>query len=153
MRSLLFVLLLAGVANAETPKQPDLVFTWTEGEMSRDMSIWRTTITVTGKKLHYARAYSGRFSGSDTEPVAVDAIVKDPKRVAAALAALDKIKPKPDKKRDHGSVVIMREGCVTRGKTQRCARAEGRETDPADLKAIAAVRDALLDGVTLPAHL
>ena len=42
---------------------------------------------------------------------------------------------------------------MTRGKAQRCARAEGTDPDPADLKAIAAIRDALLDGVKLPAGL
>jgi hypothetical protein len=156
MRIVLLVLLLAGVATAEPPKPapPDLVLTWTEGEVSRDSSIWRTTITVTGTKLHYSSSYSGRYGGMpNAKPVDTDATVNDPKRVAAALAALDKIRAKPDKQRVHSSVVMMRQGCVTRGKAQRCARAEGREPDPADLKAIAAIRDALLDGVKLPAGL
>ena len=34
---------------APAPPAPDLVFTWEEGEMSMDMSIWSTTVTVTGR--------------------------------------------------------------------------------------------------------
>lgn len=149
----LLVATLAAKAGADTPKPPapDLVVTWTEGEMSRDMSIWQTTITVTGAKLHYARTYSGRDSGMPrTKPTTLDAKVRDPQRVAAALAALDKIKLKPDTKRTGNEVMLIREGCVIRGKTQRCAHNVPGAPDPAELTAIAAIRDALLIGVNVP---
>lgn len=136
---------------APDPASPDLVFTWEEGEMSRDMSIWRTTITVSGRKLHYERKYSGRLPMG--EPVLLDATVKDPKKVAAALAALDKIKVKKQKPLDESEEMRMRSGCIRRGKSERCAAASGTNPDPPELKAIVAVRDALLDGVKLPDRL
>jgi hypothetical protein len=136
---------------APAPPAPDLVFTWEEGEMSMDMSIWSTTVTVTGTKLHYKRSYSGRNSGMpNTKPAELDATVKDPKKVTAALAALDKIKVKPAKKLTREQQMRMRSGCIRRGKAERCASASGTDPDPDELKAIAAVRDALLDGVKLP---
>lgn len=136
---------------APAPPAPDLVFTWREGEVSKDMSIWSTTITVTGTKLHYARSYAGRDSGMPgTKPVELDATVKDPKKVAEALAALDKLKAKPAKPTAQQQM-HMRSGCIRRGKAERCASASGTDPDPDELKAIAAVRDALLDGVKIPA--
>src|SRR5688572_29040344 len=97
------VLLLACSVTAADPKvpDPDLVLTWKEGEMSKDMSIWTTTIAVMGTKLRYKREYAGRNSGRPgTKSVELDATVKDPKKVGAALAALDKTKVKPAKKPD-----------------------------------------------------
>jgi hypothetical protein len=150
MRSWIVVFVLAWSAAIADPKPPDLIFTWTEGEMSKDMSIWTTTITVTGDRLHYARKYSGRNSGfPGTKGTELDATVKDPKKVAAALAALDKLKAKPAKKLPPERM-NMREGCVRRGKAERCATASGSEPDSDELKAIIAVREALLDGVKLP---
>ena len=150
MRFSVVVLLLAcsvAVADPKAP-DPDLVVTWKEGEMSRDMSIWTTTIAVTGTKLRYKREYAGRNSGwPGTKSVELDAPVKDPKKVGSALAALDKIKVKPAKKPELEQM-RLRSGCVRRGKAERCASASGTE-----LKAIAAVRDALLDGVKIPTSL
>ena len=151
MRSLLFGVLLAAstTASADTPKSPNLVVTWAEGEMSRDMSIWRTTITVTGSKLHYSRQYSGRDHGMPhTQPVELDASVKDWKRVTDALEALDKIKLRSTAARD-GSY-HLREGCVIRDQVKRCASVRDDARTPADLDAIARVRDAVLYGVNLP---
>jgi len=140
------------IADAKpAPAAPDLVFTWEEGEMSMDMSIWTTSITVTGTTLHYKRSYSGRDDGMPgTKPVAVDALVKEPKTVAAALAALDKIKVTKVKPLTRGQQMQMRTGCIQRGRAERCASASGSDPDSAELKAITAVRDALLDGVKLP---
>jgi hypothetical protein len=134
---------------APTPPAPDLVFTWAEGEMSRDMSIWSTTIFVTGTKLHYTRSYAGRNPDPDG-PVQLDATVKDPKKVAAALAALDKLKVKKQQALTQEQQMHMRTACIRRGKAERCAWASGKDPDPAELTAIAAVRDALLDGVKVP---
>lgn len=150
------VLLAASVVHANpkapaAPPAPDLVFRWEEGEMSRDMSIWRTEITVTGDKLHYERKYSGRLPMG--EPVTLDATVKDPKKVAAALAALDKIKVKKAKPLNETERMNMRSGCIRRKAKERCAEATGQNADPPDLKAIAAVRDALLEGVKVPGQL
>lgn len=149
MRIALLLVLLAATAAADTPKSPpapDLVLRWTEGEMSRDMSIWRTTITVTGTKLHYSRAYSGRMPMG--KPVELDATVKDPKKVAAALEALDKIKVKPPAKSNGDSGVHqIKEACVMRGKNERCASVSPPSPDTDELKAMAAIRDAVLDGV------
>jgi hypothetical protein len=136
---------------APAPPAPDLVFTWSEGEMSMDMSMWTTTIMVTGTKLHYTRSYAGRNGGMpDTNPVDLDAIVKDPKKVAAALTALDKVKVKKTKPATREQQMQMRTGCIRRGKAERCAWASGTDPDPAELQAIVAVRDALLDDVKLP---
>jgi hypothetical protein len=136
---------------APAPSAPDLVFTWSEGEMSMDMSIWTTTIMVTGTKLHYTRSYAGRDGGMPgTKPVDLDATVKDPKKVAAALTELDKVKVKKAKPLTREQQMQMRTGCIRRGKGERCASASGTDPDPDELKAIVAVRDALLDGVKLP---
>ena len=132
------------------PPAADLVFTWKEGEMSRDMSIWTTTITVTGTKLHYQSTYVGRYGGMpNSKPVDVQGTVKDPKKLAAALAALDKIKVKPAKKAPFEEEQQIRNGCIRRGKAERCATATGTDPLSDELKAIAAVRDVLLDGVKL----
>lgn len=129
---------------------PDLVFTWKEGELSRDMSIWTTTITVTGSKLHYQMSYVGRNGGMpNSKPLEVDGAVKNPKKLAAAIVALDKIKVKPAKKEVDPTRYQYRSGCIQRGKAERCASASGRDPDPDDLKAIAAIRDELLTGVNL----
>ncbi|MEO8701450.1 MAG: hypothetical protein ABI867_15495 [Kofleriaceae bacterium] len=151
------IVLLASVSiaradsKAPAPPAPDLVVTWQEGERSKDMSIWTTTIEVTGTKLHVARTYAGRNGGRPgTKPVEVEGTVKDPRKLAAALAALDKIKVRPPKQLTDPQQMRLREGCITRGKATRCASAMGSEPDPEELKAIAAVRDALLDGVQLP---
>lgn len=157
MRLSWLVIALLGANAVADPKPsaapaPDLVFTWTSGEMSKDMSIETTTITVTGTKLHYARTYTGRRSGRPgTKPVEVDATVNDPKKVAAALAALDKIKMKAPRPLNETEQMSMRRGCILRGKVERCSHASGTKPDPVDLKAIAAVRDALLDAVQVPA--
>jgi hypothetical protein len=147
---------LSSIAHAdEAGPKPELVFTWESGEMSRDMSIWRTRITVTGTKLHYERSYSGRNGGMPgTKPVQLDATVKDPKKVAAALAALDKLKVKPVKQADRGPDRFnLRSGCIERGTTSRCASVDGNHPDSDELKAIAAVRDALMTGVKVPGEL
>ncbi len=133
------------------PITADLVVTWEEGEQSKDSSMWSARIVVIGTKLLYAHAYSGRNSGRPgTKPVAVEATVKDPKKVAAALAALDKIKVTPPKQDTDPTKYKLRTGCVQRGKIERCATVSGEAKDTDELKAIAAVRDALLDGVKLP---
>lgn len=152
MRHLWLMLAVLVGSTAFADPKPDLVFVWTEGEMSKDMSIWRTEIMVTGDRLHYTHSYSGRNPLS-APPVNVDAAVKDPKKVAAALTALDKIKVKKAKPLTVEQQMDMRTGCIRRGKMERCASASGKEPDPTELKAILAVRDALLDGVTLPPSL
>lgn len=150
-------LLLASSSAFADPKPPpkliapDLVVTWEEGEQSKDSSMTNTRIVVIGTKLRYARAYRGRNSGMPgTKPVALDATVKDPKKVAAALAALDKLKVTPVKKDSDPTKYNLRTGCVLRGKAERCATVFGEAKDTDELKAIAAVRDALLDGVKIP---
>lgn len=137
-------------APAPKPVEPDLVLQWETGESSRDMSITMTRITVTGTKLHYSQQHLGRSLGANPKPIELDATVKDPKKVAAALVALDKIKAKPVKQGGDPTRYNLRSGCLRRGKVERCASADGNEKDPDDLKAMAAVRDALLDGVKLP---
>jgi hypothetical protein len=156
MRCFWMVTILAGTPiafadpkPAPEPPAPDLVFRWQEGEMSLDMSIWTTEIAVTGTKLHYARSYAGRMEMPES-PVKVDATVKDPKKVAAALAALDKIKVKKAKNLTREQQMQMRSGCIRRGKLERCATASGTDADSDEMKAILGVRDALLDGVKLP---
>ena len=100
MRNLILATLaiatLALVTSAHADPPPDLTLTWDSGEMSSDMSMWKTIISVTGTKVHYTSTYSGRNEGRPgTAPVKGDGVVKDPKRLAAALAALDKLKPSP----------------------------------------------------------
>ena len=142
-------------ADAPVPKpvEPYLFLQWETGEQSRDMSLTVTRIEVTGTKLHYSQQYLGRGFLPNPKPVELDATVKDPKKVEAALVALDKIKikVKPLKQGGDPTRYNLRSGCIQRGKIERCASADGAEKDPDDLKAIAAVRDALLDGVKLPA--
>ncbi len=148
--SLLVVLLLLASALAAADTPPDLVVTYQEGEQSRDSSMWTTRITVTGTKLHYSRTYEGRESGRPgTKPVEIDADVKDPKKVAAALAAFDKTKATPAKQSKDPTKYRLRTGCVKR-KAERCVSVWGDVPDPDDLKAIAALRDALSEGVKLP---
>ena len=152
MRISWVVAVLLACSPAVADPAPDLVVTWKEGEQSRDSSMTTIRIAVTGSKLHYSRTYSGRNAGwPGTKPVDVDATVKDPKKVAAALAAFDKTKATPAKASSNPTQYRVRGGCVTRGKTERCVSVSGETPDPADLKAIAALRDALLDGVKLPA--
>ena len=141
MRLVALVLLLAATtAQADAPS-PDLVLSWREGEMSKDMSVWTTEITVTGTRLHYHRHYTGRDPG--TKPVDLDGAVKDPKKVAAAIAALDAL---PATKPPAQSDSNYAESCLHRGKTVRCA-VRGQERE---MKALAAIRDALVDGIKLP---
>ncbi len=151
-----FVVLASSAAFADPkpapkPVEPDLFLQWETGESSRDMSITMTRIVVTGTKLHYSQQYLGRgFGGSNPKPVELDATVKDPKKVAAALAALDKLKVKPVKQGGDGTRYNLRSGCVRRGKVERCASVDGNDKDSDEVKAIASVRDALLDGIKLP---
>jgi hypothetical protein len=151
MRTLvaLAIVILAGSARAE-PKPPDLTFAWSEGEHSKDSSVWTTTIAMTGTKLHYERTYSGRYSGMpNAKPATLDAEVKDPKQVAAAIAALDKL---PVRKTKQTESALFRTGCLTRGKVQRCETRYGNDDGPdtTELKAMRAVMTALLDGVKVP---
>jgi hypothetical protein len=66
------------------PTPPDLIFAWDEGEMSMDMSMEKTTLTVTGTAIHYDRKHSGRDAGIPDGPKSKDAVVKDPKKLADA---------------------------------------------------------------------
>lgn len=143
----LLMFITVSSARADTPA-PDLTLTWDEGESSRDFSSWKTTITVTGTKLHYTSQYSGRNDGlPGTEPKDVNGVVKDPKKVATLLAALDNVPPpktksKPAQGRYAG-------GCLTRGKATRCVGSNGGAPDTDEVKALREVMMALLDGVKL----
>jgi len=150
------VVVTAGVARGDDPKSapaPDLQLVWTEGEISLDMSLTTTEITVTGTKLHYHRRYSGRNAGfPGTKPLDLDARIKDPRKLRDAIAALDKVPVKkvaaaPDDRAPYSGPYA--EGCVTRGKVVRCGVRREGDSESAELKAIAAIRDVLADGLKL----
>jgi hypothetical protein len=150
MLSLSLAVGLAGPGRAHAdPPAADVTVRWDSGEMSRDMSVWRTQITVTGKKVHAESTYSGRDGGMpSTRPKAGDGALKDPKRLAAALAAFDKTKDPPAVKfRD---TTAHRDSlCVARGKAERCAAHIDGDPETAAFKAAVEVKDAMIDGVTL----
>lgn len=120
--------------------------------MSRDMSLTTVEITVTGTKLHYHRQYSGRNGGMPgTEPKDFDTSVKDPRKLADALIALDKVaikKVPPSKDRSPYSGPYL-EACVTRAKVSRCGVRRQGEQDTDELKAITTIRAVLVDGMPL----
>lgn len=153
MRSFASVAVLFAVASAAraAPPKPDISITWTEGEVSMDMSLWTTTIAVTGTKVHYERTYSGRMGGMPgSEPKKGDTVVKDPKKLAAALAALDKIPVVPVVADPNAEAYSGPEesGCITRGKAGRCVvHRGGSETD--EYKAFVAIKAVLLEGAKL----
>ncbi|MEO6774758.1 MAG: hypothetical protein ABI467_17415 [Kofleriaceae bacterium] len=120
--------------------------TWDEGEVSMDMSMWRTSISVTGTKVHYESTYSGRMKGMPgNAPLKTDMVLKDPKKLAAALAALDKIPVgKPAKRSSHPYSGQESSGCLTRGNVTRCTRHRGAEPETDEYKAVVAVK-ALLE--------
>jgi hypothetical protein len=149
MRLLLGTILLtalAGVAAADT----DCTVTWDAGEMSKDMSVWHTTLTVTGDKVHYESQYSGRNAGQpDTKPRKGDLTVKDSTKLAAALAALDAMpvtKPSPSR----SSAEHRETGCVKHGAKARCGSHIGKDALNADFKAVSDVRDAIVDSTMTP---
>ncbi len=152
MRNLILATLaiatLALVTSAHADRPPDLTLTWDSGEMSSDMSMWTTIISVTGTKVHYTSTYSGRNEGRPgTAPVKGDGVVKDPKRLAAALAALDKLKPSPTPKPSQNTA-HRDTGCVRRT-SERCAfHIDGGPTTP-DYKAMVEIKAAIVDGVRL----
>lgn len=147
--SLGFIAAVATAANAGPPA-PDLTMTWDEGEVSKDMSIWRTSISVTGTKVHYETTYSGRMGMPATKPKKRDIVLKDPKKLAAALAALDKIPVVPPAK---ASTVPYSgqesSGCLTRGKVTRCTVHRGTERETDEYKAIVAVKTLLVADLVL----
>ena len=148
--SLAILLLVSGVARGQSNKDPDLTLKWMEGEMSKDASIWTTKITVTGTSLHYSRRYSGRNDGMPgTKPTDVDGVVKDPAKLAAAIAAFDKAPVAPPPKNPDSSGAYS-SGCMARGKAERCATHRGTEPETEELKALAAIEAVLLEGVKLP---
>ncbi len=142
---------IATVAQA-APPAPDISITWTEGEVSMDMSLWTTTITVTGNKVHYEMTYAGRMSGmAMTEPKKGDLVVKDPKKLAAALAALDTIKAvvaKPGAGTENYSG-LDESGCITRGKASRCTDHRGTDVETDEFKAFVAIKALLLEDAKL----
>ena len=146
--SLAVVFAIATSAQA-APPAPDISITWTEGEVSMDMSLWTTTITVTGTKVHYELTYDGRMSGTPmTKPKQGDTVVKDPKKLAAALAALDKIPVVPDKKGATTQNYSGQDesGCITRGKVSRCTDHRGSSPETDEFKAFVAIKALLLEG-------
>jgi len=143
-------LAIATLAYADPPP-PDLTLTWDAGEMSQDMSIWTTTITVRGTKVHYTSTYAGRDDGMPgTKPVTVDGVVKDPKRLAAALAALDKLQPgkapEPRQTTAHRDNACLRRSAP---KSERCVFHIVGDAETADFKAISEIKAALVDGLHL----
>ncbi len=140
---------LVGTAAAQ-PAGPDVMLTWDAGEMSKDMSVWHTAITVTGDKVHYEQTYSGRNAGQpDTKPKRGDTTVKDAAKLTAALAKLDAMpntKPAPSR----NSAEHRETGCVKHGAKARCGSHIGKDAPNADFKAVTDVRDAIGDASLTP---
>lgn len=149
MRFPWFVVAFLAASPAAADPAPDLVVTWKEGEQSRDSSMATQKLIVFGSKLRYVSTYEGRNASHGPKAQDLEGVVKDPKKLAAALAKLDAIKMRSllGKGPTH---YRLRSGCVKRGRTERCAEVSGDTPDPADLQAVAAVRDALLEGVVKP---
>jgi hypothetical protein len=144
-RVALLLLFAVSTARADTPTL-DLTLTWDEGESSSDFSSWKTTITVTGTKLHYSSRYSGRNTGMPgTEARDVNGVVKDPKKVATLLQAFDQVSPPKTKSTPQRGRYAG--GCLTRGTVKRCVRSTGGAPDTDEVKALREVLGALLDGV------
>jgi hypothetical protein len=139
------------IAHADPPV-PDLTLTWDDGEMSSDASEWHTVITVTGTKVHYTSTYDGRDAGQpQTKPVKVDGVVKDPKRLAAALASLDAVKPGPTPKARQ-TTAHRDSACLHRAvKSDRCISHIDGDPETADYKAFVEIRAAISDGLKLDA--
>ena len=151
MRLLASVAVVLGVATAAQagPPAPDISMTWSAGEVSMDMSLWTTTITVTGSKVHYEMKYSGRMGGSPmTKPKKGDTVIKDPKKLAAALAALDKLPavPATDDSEYSGQ---DESGCITRGKATRCTDHHGGDPGTEEFKAFVAIKALLLENAKI----
>lgn len=94
--------------------------------------------------------YSGRDGGlPGTEPKSLDGVVKDPKKLADALAALDKIQIKPPPKQPSNQPYSGQEssGCLTRGKATRCTVHRGTDVETTEFKAMLVIKEQLLAGI------
>ena len=147
MRTVLVSLLVAAAAHADTPA-PDVTITWDEGEISRDMSMWHSTVTLTGTRMHYEATYRGRDSGRpSTKPRKADAVLADPKALAVLLATFDKapVKVRHDESYSGNTLTV----CIARGKTTRCVTQHTGDAQSDEVDAATAIQTLVVGGFKL----
>ncbi len=146
MRILARLVAVGALLGLATSARADFTLTWYAHMHSAKgtESTMRTTMTVTGTKLHYVWTYEGPDGDKPRNTNAdVTGDVKNDAAVDRALAALDKIKVTP-KLADAAAKNFT--GCLTRGKATRCESAHGEAGTPG-LKALVDLSAAVQENI------